>query len=175
MLILNSTLKRLLIVRYNNILNIDKMKLENFTSTDEKRIFIMILLIFTCCFSSYAQKMNTYLHKELLANVGSICEETPDDNPCAGSEIYLSLLFDEKKVEIAEKEISTCGKESISLIGTFNWKLVKNQKIIIDFATEKTKGTYAEKLFLELKQQQLIGSVTHLNGRVIKYVFKEKN
>lgn len=138
------------------------------------RMWYMILLMFTCCISSYAQKMNFFLHKELIAKVGSICEETPDDNPCAGSEVYLSLLFNKEKVEIAEKEISTCGKESLSLIGSFYWKLVRNGNIVIDIVSEKTKGTYADKMFLELKQQQLIGNVTHLNGRVIKYVFKEK-
>ncbi len=81
----------------------------------------LCLVIFLLTYSiSVTQEMKTHLNKELIAYVGSICEETPDDNPCAGSEIYLTLLFDKEKVSVSEKEVSTCGKENTSEIGNFN-------------------------------------------------------
>jgi len=118
--------------------------------------------------------MKNYLNKELIAKVGDIFEETPDDNPCAGSEIFLGFIFNKKEVKVYEKQISTCGKESVNRIGTYNWKLLCNKKIKIDFIPEQTKGTYAEHLFLELRDKQLVERITHLNGKVLEYIFNEK-
>ncbi|MBG6130346.1 hypothetical protein IWQ47_001571 [Aquimarina sp. EL_43] len=118
--------------------------------------------------------MKNHLNKKLIAKVGAVCEETPDDNPCAGSEIYLSLFFDKKQVKVSEVEISTCGKESVYEIGNYNWELLYSKEISIDFILEQTKGTYAEHLSLELRDKKLIASITHLNGKVVEYVFKEE-
>jgi len=135
---------------------------------------VFTFLLFCVCFiSCKAQKMKNHLHKELIAKVGAIYEETPDDNPCAGSEIYLILVFDEKQVQISEKEISTCDKESITKIGTYNWRLLPNQEITVDFVSEQTEGTYAEQLSLEFRDKQLIGNITHLNEKSIEYIFDE--
>lgn len=100
--------------------------------------------------------------------------ETPDNNPCAGSQIYLTLLFNKKLVLVSEKEISNCGKESIIKIGTYSWELLCNKNIKVDFISEQTKGTYAEQLFIKLRNKQLIGYLTHLNGETVEYVFKEE-
>ncbi len=115
------------------------------------------------------------MHKEFIAKVGAVYEETPDDNPCAGSEIYLTLLFDKKQVYVAEKEISSCDKETIHQIGTFDWKLKNSQEIAIDFIPQKIQGTYAENLILELRDKQLVGRIKHVNGQIVEYIFKEKN
>ncbi len=115
------------------------------------------------------------MDKEFIAKVGAVYEETPDDNPCAGSEIYLILLFDKKQVHVAEKEMSSCDKETIQEIGTFDWKLKDNKEIAIDFIPQKIQGTYAENLILELRDKQLVGRIKHLNGQVKEYIFKEKN
>ena len=149
------------------------VQLSNIYNCSKKNIFIFILFC-TCSLSLYAQKMKNHLYKELTAKVGAICEETPDDNPCAGSEIYMMLVFDEKQVSISEKEISSCDQESVHNIGIYNWKLLENQKISIDDIAEQTKGTYAENIVLELRDKQLVGNITHVNGRVIEYIFKEK-
>lgn len=135
----------------------------------------ILILIFSFLYSlSNAQEMKSYLNKELIANVGSIFEETPDDNPCAGSEIYLTLLFDKEKVCVTEKEISSCGKEFITEIGKYNWELVSNKEISINFDPQKTKNTYAQNLFLQIKNHNIIGKIRHLNGEIIEYPFKDK-
>ncbi|MFC5048386.1 hypothetical protein [Aquimarina hainanensis] len=139
----------------------------------KKTIVVMIL----CCISgisSHAQKMKNHLHKKLVTKVGTVCEETPDDNPCAGSEIYLSLFFDKKEVKVSEIEVATCGQESIYNIGTYTWKLLPNKEIRIDFIPEQTKGTYAEHLFLELRDKKLVARIIHLNGEEVEYVLEDK-
>ncbi|WP_034242124.1 hypothetical protein [Aquimarina atlantica] len=118
--------------------------------------------------------MKKYLHKELRTEVATVCEETPDDNPCAGSTIYLALWFDKKQVQVSEKEVSTCDQESIYNIGTYTWKLLPNKEIKIDFDPNRIKGTYAEGLSLKLRDKQLIGYITYINGEVGEYAFKEK-
>ncbi|WP_378174081.1 hypothetical protein [Aquimarina sp. SS2-1] len=117
--------------------------------------------------------MKSLLHKELTAKVGAICEETPDDNPCAGSQIYLTFLFDKERVQVSEKEISTCDKESIHNIGSYTWKLLDSKEIKVDFDPMMIKGTYAEHIFLELRDKQLIGKITHENGEVVAYAFEK--
>ncbi|MBW1294167.1 hypothetical protein [Aquimarina litoralis] len=117
--------------------------------------------------------MTNHLHKKLISKVDTIYEETPDDNPCAGSEIYLMLVFDEKQIHISEKEISSCNKSSTHKIGMYDWKLVSNNTIEVDFITKEVEGTYAEQLQLELRDSKVIGIITHLNGNEVEYVFKE--
>lgn len=124
---------------------------------------------------SNAQEMISHLNKELIAKVGTIYEETPDDNPCAGSEIYLTLLFNKKEVFLSEKEVSTCGKENVLEIGTFNWQLMPNNKINVDFDPEKTKYAYAKTLSLQLKNDTIFGYIIHLNDTTSEYIFEEHN
>ena len=134
----------------------------------------LVFFVFCIWFANaHAQKMKNHLHKELIAKVGTIYEETPDDNPCAGSEIYLIFLFDKKRVQVVEKVISTCDQESIYTIGTYPWKLLDSKEIKIDFDPVMVEGTSAKGLFLELRNQQVIGNITHLNGKVVEYIFKE--
>ena len=52
--------------------------------------------------------------------------------------------------------------------------MLENQKIRIDAPSEQIKGAYAEQLSLGLRDKQLIGNITHPNGRVIEYIFKEE-
>ena len=56
----------------------------------------------------------------------------------------------------------------------YRWELLENQKIRIDAPSEQIKGAYAEQLSLGLRDKQLIGNITHPNGRVIEYIFKEE-
>jgi len=118
--------------------------------------------------------MKNYLNKELMAKVGTIYEETPDDNPCGGQQTYLALKFIKEEVFIVEKYISSCDKESILIIGTYKWKLRCTKKIKIDYIQEEVKGTYTEDLSLELRDKQLIGRIKHLNGKIVEYTFLEK-
>jgi len=107
--------------------------------------------------------------------MGTIYEETPDDNPCAGSQIYLTLFFEKETVSVSEKEVSTCGKENISEIGNFIWQLMPSNKIKIYFDLQKIKYTYAKNLSLELENNNIVGTIIHLNNTTSKYIFEESN
>jgi len=139
-----------------------------------KNITLAIILCSLGYFTAQAQTMKNYSCKELLAKVGDIYMETPDENPCAGSEIYLILKFNKQEVTLSEKEVSSCDEESITPIGTYPWNLLHNHKIEVDFIADQIKGTYAEQLKLELRDQQIIGSITHVNGKTKEYVFQEE-
>ncbi len=152
---------------------IQKIQLHAIKHLNKRTTFVFILCSM-CYLSSHAQKMKKLLNKELIAKVDTVYEETPDDNPCAGSQIYLTLLFDKEQVQITEKEISTCGKVATHKIGIYYWKMLPDQKIEVDFIKSQTEDTYAKNLALELRDKQLIGSVTHVNGRIMEYIFKEK-
>ena len=138
-------------------------------------INIFITLFCFLYSSSNAQEVDVHLNKELIAKVGTIYEETPDDNPCAGSEIYLTLFFDTEKVSVSEKEVSTCGKESVFEIGNFDWQLMSSNEIKIDFDPQKIKYTYAQNLSLELENNTIIGTIIHLSNTTSKYIFEESN
>ena len=133
-----------------------------------------MILFCICGLSSHAQGMKNHLHKKLVTKVGTVCEETPDDNPCAGSEVYLSLFFDKRQVKVSEIEVATCGQESIYKIGQYDWQLLRNKEIRIDFIPEQTKGTYAEHLSLELRDKKLVARIIHLNGKEVEYVLEDK-
>lgn len=72
---------------------------------------VITILFYICSTLCHAQKMKKHLNKELVAKVGAIYEETPDDNPCAGSEIFLGFIFNKKEVKMYEKLIVTWGKD----------------------------------------------------------------
>lgn len=138
-------------------------------------IFITIAMLFSACSTlCHPKKMNDYFNKELITRVATICEETPDNNPCAGSEVFLALMFDKKEVQVYEKVISSCDKESVNKIGVYTWTLLPNKELQIDFISEEIEHTYADCFFLELRDKQLVGRITHLNGKVIEYSFQEK-
>ena len=136
---------------------------------------ILTILLFFFYSLSNSQEMSIHLYKEFTTNVGTIYEETPDDNPCAGSQIYLTLFFEKETVSVSEKEVSTCGKENISEIGNFNWQLMPSNKIKIYFDLQKIKYTYAKNLSLELENNNIVGTIIHLNNTTSKYIFEESN
>ena len=143
-----------------------------YTITQNKN-FLLTMLLGLCFSFGFSQEMKNHLHKKLIAKVGGIYEETPDDNPCAGSEIYLILEFEETLIHISEMEISSCNKESNHKIGTYNWRLASNDAIQVDFITKEIENTYANQLQLKLKDENIIGNITHQNGKVVAYIFKE--
>ncbi len=134
---------------------------------------VITMLFYICSMLCHAQKMKNFFNKELITKVGAICEETSDDNPCAGSEVFLTLIFNKKEVQVNEKLIGTCGIESVNEIGAYKWELLPNKEIKIDFISEQIKNTF-EEMFLEFRGEQLLGRITHLNGKAIAYIFQEK-
>ncbi len=118
------------------------------------------------------QTKENLLNKTFSAKVGSIYEETPDDNPCAGQQVFLVLQFSEKKVEVIEKNISSCNKETIVYKLEYSWKL-KGQEVVIFTKPEEVAYTYLEKLKLKLIAEKLLGTITYDNGKVIEHDFKQ--
>jgi len=140
-----------------------------------KKNILILTLCFLCAFS-YAQEMKGYLHKELIAEVDFICEEVIGDSSCAGSTIYLNLIFDEEEVTVKEKEISTCGEELfVTDIGKYHWQLSPEKEITIDYNPEKTKYTRAENLSLHIVDQHIVGTITYWNNRTTEHIFEEKD
>jgi len=73
---------------------------------------ILNVIFFTFLIQVYSQNIKKKLNnKVFVSNIGSICEETPKPDPCAGQQIYLVLKFKNKNIIIREKYISSCGKE----------------------------------------------------------------
>jgi len=118
--------------------------------------------------------MESFLHKELIVNVATMCEETLDDNDCMGSELYMMLYFDTKEVRISELEIDSCSKESINKVGVYSWKLTNNDLVIIESLPIKLPLIGVKALSLELKNKQLVGRFKLLNGKTKSLIFNKK-
>ena len=134
-----------------------------------KIILMMPFLFLTLSFNAQ-ENQNLLVNKTFTAKVGSVYEETPNDNPCAGQEVYLVLKFKKEEVLVSEKYISSCGKESIIIIVNYKWELLKCNKIKIDVNPRRIEYTYLHKLTLELRNRQLFGK--RKNGNIIsEYIF----
>ncbi|MEZ4859022.1 MAG: hypothetical protein R2781_09450 [Flavobacteriaceae bacterium] len=138
-----------------------------------KNVFILTLLS-VCFWSAKSQSIQKNLNKELIAKVGTLCEETTNYNPCAGIEMYVTLFFDEQKVTLSEKEVTTCGKETVIFSGTYSWKIASNQEITIDFESKQIGGTYLKEMVFAKEDSVIIGRIRQFNGQVMKHIFKEK-
>ncbi len=58
-----------------------------------KLLFLLVALLF----SSLNAQSNILIGQKFSSNIGSICEETPEPDPCAGLQVYLILDFTKKK------------------------------------------------------------------------------
>ncbi|TCI91878.1 hypothetical protein [Tenacibaculum sp. M341] len=132
---------------------------------------IFILIVITI----QAQKSDlNLLGNTFSANVNSVCEETPDDNPCAGEQIYIVVTFSEEEVKLIEKGISSCDKETYSYSFKYKWEFINNE-IKIHSNPEEVKYTYLKKMRLILKEEELFGFITYDNGKVIEHKFTMNN
>lgn len=127
-----------------------------------------------CSTTHHVKKIKPFLHKELVVNVATICEETLGDNECMGSELYIMLNFDAKQVHVSELEIDSCENETINEIGIYPWKLTQNKSIEIEILPKKLPFSGIEILSLKLKDKKVIGKIKRLNGKVKEYVFEER-
>lgn len=135
---------------------------------------VTLTLLSVCSWLSPSQNIQNHLHKELVAKVGDLCEETIDPNDCAGIEIYVTLFFEKQKVTLSEKEVTTCDTETILFSGTYFWNIASNQEITINFETNEIGGTYLKEMAFALKDSLIIGLVRQFNGQVTEHIFKEK-
>ena len=139
-----------------------------------KKHIIPLAIVYLSILSSYAQQMKSLLHKELIANVATMCEETSDDNDCIGSELYIVLYFETKQVTISELEADSCNKESRYKVGTYPWSLTQNNVIEIESLFKKLPQSGVKILSLELKDSQIIGNIQYLNGKTGQPTFYKK-
>ncbi|MEZ4778744.1 MAG: hypothetical protein R2786_05105 [Flavobacteriaceae bacterium] len=138
-----------------------------------KKAFLLILLSISF-WSAKSQSIQKNLNKKLIAKVGDICEETIDSNDCAGIEIYVTLFFNEQKVTLSEKEVTTCGTETIVFSGTYFWNIASNKEITLDFDSKQIGGTYLKEMVFVVKDSLIIGRIRQFNGQVTEHIFKEK-
>ncbi len=133
-------------------------------------VFIFLLMPFLI----NAQKKGKPLaNKTFMINIGFICEETPDGNPCAGVDIYLVLHFTKMMVYAIEKEVSTCGEQTTLPIGEFMWKWEEGNKSTIEFNPKEVEGTPLENLTLQYYSGELVGEKLNENNSISKYLFYE--
>lgn len=140
----------------------------------KKFLFIPILSSLFVVWGCKNLQMNSYFNKQLIAQVATLHEETPDTNPCAGRSINLSFIFDSKTVFVSQIEIDSCDQEYVLEMGRYDWELLKSDEIKIDFKGETFGHGYTDALVLELKDNRIIGTVTHLNGKKTEHLFTEK-
>ncbi len=123
-------------------------------------------------FGKAQENQNSLVNKTFIAKIGSICEETPDNNPCVGEEIYLVLHFGKTFVDVVEQQISSCGEETTDLIGEFTWKWQKGSRSEIMFNPEEVMHTLRDSVALELSKGQLIGKKPNKNKNISTYHFR---
>ncbi len=135
------------------------------------KIILILPVLFLTLSLNAQENPNALVNKTFIAKVGSVCEETTDSNPCAGQEIYLVLKFEKEEVLVSEKYISSCGKESIIIIGSYKWELLKYRKIKIETSLKEIEYIYMEDLIFEFSNGQLLGK--RKNGNIIsEYLFE---
>ncbi len=125
---------------------------------------LALLLIVLSTMTIFSQEKNTQdtaitiINKTFIAKIGSVCEETPDDNPCAGYEIFLELNFTKKNSAVLEKEISSCDKESIREKLNYKWELLPNTEVKIHWDLEDfSYPEFVSGLTLKLEKETLVG------------------
>ncbi|WP_075343592.1 hypothetical protein [Tenacibaculum agarivorans] len=134
--------------------------------------FNLILILITATVQGQNVGRNLF-GKTFSANVNSVCEETPIPDPCAGEQIYILVKLTKDKIELTEKGISSCEKETYVHSYIYDWKLEDNE-IIVNSNPKEIQYTYLNKLKLRLKSDKLFGLVTYDNGKVIEYELKEE-
>ncbi|WP_299675707.1 hypothetical protein [uncultured Tenacibaculum sp.] len=133
------------------------------------RLGVLFILI-----TSVLQAQNiSIIGKQFIANVNSVCEETPDDNPCAGEEIYVVVKFLKDMVELAEKGISSCDKETYIRKFKYNYEIKEND-ILITLKPEEVEYTHLKEIKFTIENKKLFGAITYPNGKIIVYEFKEE-
>ncbi len=120
-----------------------------------------------------AIKMNL-VGKTLLGKVGAICYETDSPNFAVGTEIFLKVKVGQEYITLTEKEVETTNKNGSDYIKNtygkeqkFAYK-IKDNKIVVD-----CKNTASKLLFLELKNEKIIGDIKEGQGKGKEVVFWE--
>ncbi|MEE9361220.1 MAG: hypothetical protein V3U92_01330 [Cellulophaga sp.] len=134
-------------------------------------ILISILLLTLSC---KAQKNRSLLiNKTFMANIGSICEETPDGYDCACIEIYLILNFTKEDISIIEKEISSCGTENITSKLIYKWELTQNFETKIVSNPNEIAHGFLKDLVLKVENEKIIGNKKRRNKTTDKIEFEK--
>ena len=115
--------------------------------------------------------LKTLTNGAFISKTGEIFEETPDDNPCAGQEVFLVLEFKKSKVNITEKFISSCGNESIGYKLEYKWELTNHNEIKIFYKPEEVKYKLIDNMKLIIIGDVIRGCKNNLSGKEVEYVF----
>lgn len=132
-------------------------------------LLLTTALISKTCYSQH--KTDILIGKTLTATTGSVCEETPDDNPCAGAMLYTTLQFTTSNtIEITEKEISSCGSVHISSQLKYSWRVKNDTIIVINSKPEDIEYHFLKDLELKFKNDTLFGYKA-FNNKIEEYIF----
>ncbi|PKV51390.1 hypothetical protein ATE84_3475 [Aquimarina sp. MAR_2010_214] len=135
---------------------------------------ILFLLFINLFLGLNAQSNNDILiNQTFISMIGSVCEETPDDNPCAGLEIFLILNFSKNNVSILEKEVSSCGVENINYTLDYKWELIQNHEIKIYNNPKEIAYDFLKNLVIKVENKKVIGYTKRGDKKTDKFEFKK--
>ena len=144
------------------------------------KTIIITSFLFLSIFLNAQENKNYPENSTLISKVGTLCVETTIPSPCAGAEIYLELSFKKDEVEISEKHISTCDKETTINLGKYKWVLLENNEVKIDYNPsienyinqEIEFSIFMKNLKFRINDGKLIGEKDR-NNRITTYVFMD--
>lgn len=134
-----------------------------------------ISLLFLCMLASFLNGQNQtsfFKNKKFISLIETVCEETPDENPCAGYEVFLEVTFKEDDVFIVEKSISSCKQEEIYRTLNYKWKLIDNT-LVIAYDSKEIAYSYLKDIDLQIKKNKLYGYKKRMGAKQIEYKFEE--
>ncbi len=119
---------------------------------------ILFLIVINSFITLHAQSKNDLLiNKTFSINIGSVCEETPEPNPCAGFEIFFILHFTKNNVSVLEKNISSCDSEDIVSKLNYKWEFTKNSEIKIYSNSKEIQYNFLKDLVLKIEKKKIVG------------------
>lgn len=121
-------------------------------------LLLFLAVAYTSINNSYSQNSRDFLvNKTFVSEIGSICEETPDDNPCAGLTEYATLEFKRNSVKIIEKQVSSCDSTYINTKLECNWRVNSKNEVKLNVKPKEIKYKFIEGLRLKIKNDTLFG------------------
>ena len=120
---------------------------------------LILFILFVSSFLAVNAQSNpdALFGQTFMTKIATVCEETPDSNPCAGFEIFLVLSFSKEAVSVTEKNISSCNKESIFSKRNYTWELTADSEIIIHSNPEEILCDFLNDHILKLENETVIG------------------
>ncbi|WP_109435326.1 MULTISPECIES: hypothetical protein [Aquimarina] len=137
-----------------------------------KKSITFLILISSFLGLNAQNEYDILINQTFISNIGSVCEETPEPDPCAGLEVYLILKFTKENISIVEKEISSCGSEYITSKLDYHWELIQNSEIKVHSIPKEIEYKFLKDLVLKIEDGKIIGYKKLWNKKTSRIEFK---